>query len=162
MLRALGSRLLVASRPVAYRSFQQSLRPVPRFFIHKMSTKTPINSPKLSSAGPYNQAIKANGVIYCSGQIPVANGKVIEGTVGDQTRQCLLNLQEVLTEAGSSLNKIVKVNIFLADMDDFAAVNKVYTEVLPDPKPARSCVAVKTVPLSTQGVKIEIECIALE
>ncbi|WBW70721.1 mitochondrial matrix protein [Schizosaccharomyces osmophilus] len=163
MLRNLARRSLTLSRPLLTRSLNVpnriSYRPK---FVSNMSTKTIINSPKLSSAGPYNQAIKANGTIYCSGQIPVKDGKVVEGCVGTQTRQCLLNLQDVLQEAGSGLEKIVKINIFLSDMNDFATVNKAYSETLPDPKPARSCVAVKTLPLEAQGVRIEIECIAVE
>ncbi|EPY50479.1 YjgF family protein Mmf1 [Schizosaccharomyces cryophilus OY26] len=163
MLRNLAKSTLSLGRPLLTRSFIVPTRATYRpSFVSNMSTKTVINSPKLSSAGPYNQAIKANGTIYCSGQIPVKDGKVVEGCVGTQTRQCLSNLEEVLKEAGSGLEKIVKINIFLADMGDFATVNKAYAEVLPDPKPARSCVAVKTLPLEAQGVKIEIECIAAE
>ncbi|BFZ55881.1 Protein mmf1, mitochondrial [Savitreella phatthalungensis] len=112
------------------------------------------------AAGPYSIATKANGMVFCSGQIPAdSEGKLVEGDVGECTRQVITNLENVLKAAGSSLDKIVKVNIFLADMGDFAKMNEVYAKMLPDPKPARSCVAVKTLP---KNVSVEIECIALQ
>ena len=110
------------------------------------------------AAGPYSIATKAGGLIFCSGQIPCdSDGNLVEGDVGVCTRQVIANMEAVLKAAGSSLDKIVKCNIFLDDMANFAAMNKVYAELLPDPKPARSCVAVKTLPkngiLSTSSVK---------
>ncbi|OAA54763.1 Endoribonuclease L-PSP [Niveomyces insectorum RCEF 264] len=109
-------------------------------------------------AGPYSQAIKTPFAIFCSGQIPAdKTGKLLEGTIQEKTAQCIKNLEAVLTEAGSSLAKVVKVNIFLADMGDFASMNEEYAKWFVQ-KPARSCVAVKTLP---KNVDVEIECIAL-
>ena len=109
--------------------------------------------------GPYSQAIKAGGFIFCSGQIPidpVANA-VVATTIEDQTRQAITNLGNVLKAAGSSLAKVVKTTVFISDMNDFAALNGVYTEMFGDAKPARSCVQVARLP---KDVKLEIEAIA--
>ncbi|KAL2269936.1 hypothetical protein VTJ83DRAFT_2120 [Remersonia thermophila] len=109
-------------------------------------------------AGPYSQAIKTPNAIYCSGQIPCdAEGNLIEGTIQQKTAQCIANLKAVLEEAGSSLDKVVKVNAFLTDMANFADMNEEYAKWFTH-KPARSCVAVKQLP---KGVDVEIECIAL-
>ncbi|KAI2467747.1 YjgF-like protein [Annulohypoxylon bovei var. microspora] len=109
-------------------------------------------------AGPYSQAIKTPSAIYCSGQIPCdAEGNLIEGTIGEKTASCISNLKAVLTAAGSSIEKVVKVNVFITDMSLFADVNVEYAKWFVH-KPARSCVAVKQLP---KGVDIEIECIAL-
>ncbi|ROT40052.1 endoribonuclease L-PSP [Sodiomyces alkalinus F11] len=108
--------------------------------------------------GPYSQAVKTPTAIYLSGQIPItADGKFIEGSIAEKTRQCITNLKAVLTEAGSSIEKVVKVTIFLADMDYFAEMNGEYEKWFIH-KPARSCVAVKTLP---KNVDVEIEAIAL-
>ena len=109
--------------------------------------------------GPYSQAIRAGGVIFCSGQIPIepAAGAVVATTAEDQTRQAITNLRHVLEAAGSGLDKVVKTTVFLADMADFAAVNGVYAELFGDTKPARSCVQAARLP---KDVKIEIEAIA--
>lgn len=104
-------------------------------------SKVPINSSKLSCGGPYNQAVKSGGLIFCSGQAAVKDGNFVPGTIQEQTRLTIENLAEVLRVAGSSLEKLVKVNIFLTDIDDFAAMNEVYKEMLPDPMPARTTVA---------------------
>ncbi|KAF2968125.1 hypothetical protein GQX73_g5445 [Xylaria multiplex] len=110
------------------------------------------------AAGPYSHAVKTPTAIYCSGSIPMdAQGNLIEGTIAEKTAQVFKNLQAVLTEAGSSLDRIVKVNIFLADMGSFAELNEEYAKWLTH-KPARSTVAVKTLP---KNVDLEIECIAL-
>jgi len=109
--------------------------------------------------GPYSQAIKAGGFIFCSGQIPidpVANA-VVATTIEEQTRQAITNLGNVLKAAGSSLAKVVKTTVFISDMNDFAALNGVYTEMFGDAKPARSCVQVARLP---KDVKLEIEAIA--
>ncbi len=99
-------------------------------------------------------------MIYTSGQIPLnAYGALVEGDIAIQTKQVLMNLSEVLKEGGSSLEKVVKTTIFLANMEDFADVNKVYAEFFGNHKPARSTVAVKTLPLK---VAIEIEAIAIK
>ena len=110
--------------------------------------------------GPYSQAIRANGFIFCSGQIPIdpAAGAVVATTVEDQTRQSITNLRQVLEAAGSGLGKVVKTTVFISDMNDFAAVNGVYAELFGDTKPARSCVQVARLP---KDVKIEIEAIAV-
>lgn len=108
--------------------------------------------------GPYSQAILADGIIYTSGQIALLpNGEILEGNVIEQTHQVLKNLTAVLSEAGATLNDVVKTTIFLADMSDFSKVNEVYAEYFGGHKPARSTVAVKTLPLN---VGVEIECIA--
>ncbi len=110
--------------------------------------------------GPYSQAIRANGFIFCSGQIPIdpAAGAVVATTAADQARQAITNLQKVLEAAGSGLDKVVKTTVFLGDMNDFAAVNAVYAELFGDTKPARSCVQAARLP---KDVKIEIEAIAV-
>ena len=110
--------------------------------------------------GPYSQAIRANGFIFCSGQIPIdpAAGAVTATTAADQARQAITNLQNVLEAAGSGLGKVVKTTVFLGDMNDFAAVNAVYAELFGDTKPARSCVQAARLP---KDVKIEIEAIAV-
>lgn len=115
------------------------------------------NAPQ--AIGPYSQAIKANGMIYCSGQIALqANGELNTGNVEEQTHQVLTNLKSVLTAAGSSLNKIVKTTIFLKDMNDYATVNTIYSEYFQETKPARSTIEVSRLP---KDVTVEIECIAI-
>ena len=110
--------------------------------------------------GPYSQAIRANGFIFCSGQIPInpAAGTVVATTVEDQTRQAITNLRQVLEAAGSGLDKVVKTTVFISDMNDFAAVNGVYAEMFGATKPARSCVQAARLP---KDVKLEIEAIAV-
>ncbi|WP_456456917.1 RidA family protein [Nitratifractor sp.] len=108
--------------------------------------------------GPYSQAILVDGMLYSSGQIALTpEGELIEGDVAAQTRQVLHNLSAVLAAAGGSLNDVVKTTIFLADMEDFATVNDVYAEFFGTHRPARSTVAVKTLP---KNVQVEIDCIA--
>lgn len=109
--------------------------------------------------GPYSQAIEANGFVYASGQLPIdpATGAFPEGGVKEQTRQSLLNAQAILREAGLELTNVVKTTVFLADMNDFAAMNEVYAEFFQAPFPARSAIAVKTLP---KNALVEIECIA--
>ena len=111
--------------------------------------------------GPYSQALKVNGFVYCSGQIPInpATGTVEAETIEDQTRQVIKNLAGVLEAAGTSLSAVVKTTVFIKDMNDFAALNKVYAEMFGDTKPARSCVEVARLP---KDVLVEIECIAAE
>ncbi len=113
-----------------------------------------------SAIGPYSQAIDIGDMVFTSGQIALKpDGILIEGGIKEQTRQVLTNLGEVLKEAGSSLQNVVKTTIFLANMDDFAKVNEIYAEFFSSHKPARSTVAVKTLPLN---VLVEIEAIALK
>ena len=112
-----------------------------------------------AALGPYSQAIKAGGFIFCSGQIPInpATGKIEAATIEDQTRQAISNLSNVLAAAGASLANVVKTTVFIKDMNDFAALNGVYAEMFGATKPARSCVEVARLP---KDVKVEIECIA--
>jgi reactive intermediate/imine deaminase len=111
-----------------------------------------------AAVGPYSQAIKTPNAIYCSGQIPrTPEGEMIEGTIGEKTAQCCKNVEGVLKEAGSSLSKVVKATVFISDMEHFALMNAEYEKWFSH-KPARSCVAVKTLPMN---VDVEIEVIAL-
>jgi len=109
--------------------------------------------------GPYSQAIVVNGMVYTSGQIALnTNGEMVGNDVETQTHQVMKNLQFVLQAAGSAYNDVIKTTIFLADMDDFLKVNKIYAEYFGSHKPARSTVAVKTLP---KNALVEIDCIAL-
>lgn len=122
--------------------------------------KTQITSPKAPAAiGPYSQAIAANGFLFISGQLPIdpATGNFVEGGIRELTRQSLENVKSILAEAGLTLADVVKTTVFLADMSDFAAMNEVYAEYFTAPAPARSAVAVKTLP---KGGLVEIEVIA--
>lgn len=121
--------------------------------MEKIYTK---NAP--NAIGPYSQAVKANGFVFTSGQIAInpETGDVEATTISDQTEQVCKNLKNVLEAAGSSLDKAVKTVCFLADMNDFSAFNAVYGEYFSS-KPARSCVAVKTLP---KNVLVEVEVIA--
>ena len=111
-----------------------------------------------AAIGPYSQAMILNGVLFTSGQIPVdpATGEISGDTIGVQAEQVMKNLGEVLKEAGSSFENAVKTTCFLADMGDFAKFNEVYAKYFVN-KPARSCVAVKTLP---KNVLCEVEVIA--
>lgn len=113
-----------------------------------------------AAIGPYSQAIKAGNTLYTSGQIPVdpATGKVISTEIKEQAEQVMKNLQAVLVEGGANLNSVIKTTCFLTDMADFAAFNEVYGAHFGEHKPARSCVAVKELPLN---VRVEVEAIAL-
>jgi len=112
------------------------------------------------AVGPYSQAVRAGDFIFASGQVAIdpSTGKLIEGGVAEQTRQALKNLSAVLEAAGSSLAQVVKTTVFLTDMDDFAAMNSVYSEFFPTDPPARSTVEVARLPL---GALVEIEAVAL-
>lgn len=112
-----------------------------------------------AAIGPYSQAVKANGMVFTSGQIALdpETGAVVEGGIREQTTRICENLEAVLAAAGSSPEKVVKTTCFLADMADFAAFNEVYGSYFTG-KPARSCVAVRTLP---KNVLAEIEVIAL-
>ncbi len=110
--------------------------------------------------GPYSQAIKANGFIFASGQIPLdpATGQLIEGDIRAQTERVLNNVVAVLEAAGSSLDRVVKTTVFLADMNDFAAMNEVYASYFGSSRPARSTVQAARLP---RDVQVEIEVVAL-
>ncbi|KAB8304279.1 hypothetical protein EYC80_003691 [Monilinia laxa] len=126
-----------------------------------MPQKESVSTDKAPPPLPFfSQAVKCQGMVYCSGSIgmDVTTKKLVEGGVADRTRQSLLNLQAILEAAGSSIDNVVKVNVFLTKMEDFAAMNKVYAEFFhKDPKPVRTCVAVHELPL---GTDVEIECTA--
>ena len=117
------------------------------------------NAPK--ALGPYSQAIEAGGMVFASGQVPSdpATDQFVEGGIKEQTRQSLTNARNILREAGTDLTHVVKTTVFLSDMDNFAAMNEVYAEFFQQPYPARSAVAVKTLP---KGALVEIECIAVK
>lgn len=113
-----------------------------------------------AAIGPYSQAVDSGcGLVFVSGQLPIdpLTGAFPEGGVKEQTRQSLLNASAILAEAGLALSDVVKTTVFLADMGDFAAMNEVYSSFFSSPFPARSAVAVKTLP---KGALVEIECIA--
>ncbi len=111
-----------------------------------------------AAIGPYSQAVRSGNLLFTSGQIPIdpATGNVVEGGIEAQTERICLNLKAVLEAAGTSLQNVVKTTCFLADMSDFAAFNAVYGKYFSE-RPARSCVAVKTLP---KNVLAEVECVA--
>lgn len=109
--------------------------------------------------GPYSQAIRTGNLIFVSGQLPVdpSTGNFAEGGIKELTRQSLLNVQHILEEAGTDMAHVVKTTVFLADMADFADMNEVYAQFFEAPFPARSAVAIKTLP---KNARVEIECVA--
>lgn len=119
-----------------------------------------ISTPKAPAAiGPYSQAVISNGMVYCSGQIPL-NPETMEfvgDTAATQAEQVMKNLHAVLVAAGTGFDNVVKCSIFLSSMDDFASVNEVYGKYFPENPPARETVAVKTLP---KNALVEISCIA--
>ncbi|CAF9919074.1 hypothetical protein IMSHALPRED_004515 [Imshaugia aleurites] len=125
-----------------------------------MSTRIAVKTDKAPPPLPvYSQAIVCNGMVYCSGQVAMhpETKAMVEGGISDRTAQCFKNLSAVLEEAGSSMKNVVRVGVFLTDMANFAAMNKVYETFFEDPKPCRTCVAVKELPMRTD---VEIELIA--
>ena len=112
-----------------------------------------------AAIGPYSQAIQMGNLVYTSGQIPIdpATGAFAEGGIKEQTRQSLTNVKAILEEAGLTMASVVKTTVFMADMNDFAEMNGVYAEFFAEPYPARSAVAVKTLP---KGALVEIEVVA--
>lgn len=119
-----------------------------------------INSPELAPpAGPFSHVVKAGGLLYISGQLAQhpQTGQLVEGDVAEQTTQILHNLRAVLKVVQRDFSHVVKVNVFLTDMNDFAAMNAVYAMYFDAPYPARSTIAVKALPL---GAHVEMECIA--
>lgn len=109
--------------------------------------------------GPYSQAIRTANLIFVSGQLPVdpSTGNFVEGGIKALTRQSLLNIQHILETAGTDMSHVVKTTVFLADMADFAEMNEIYAGFFTAPFPARSAVAIKTLP---KNARVEIECIA--
>ncbi len=123
----------------------------------KMEFVATSNAP--AAIGPYSQAVKVNGMVYTSGQIALTpEGEMLGDDIVLQTKQVFANLKAVLEEAGSSLDQVVKVMAFVADINDFATVNEIYAEAFGSHKPARSLVAAKTLP---KNALVEIEVIAL-
>ena len=112
-----------------------------------------------TAIGPYSQGVISNGLLFTAGQIPLIpeTMSLLDESIEDQTRQVLKNLDAVLVEAGTDWNRVVKTTVFLTDMADFEAMNKVYAAHLGDAKPARSTVQVAALP---KGAKVEIELIA--
>ena len=112
-----------------------------------------------AAIGPYSQAIKVGNLVYTSGQIPIdpTTGNFVEGGIKEQTRQSLTNVQAILDEVGLTMGNVVKTTVFMADMNDFADMNTVYAEFFSEPYPARSAVAIKTLP---KGALVEIEVVA--
>lgn len=110
--------------------------------------------------GPYSQAVRVDGLVFVSGQIPVepTTGRVVEGGIAAQTHQVMKNLRAVLAAAGSGLDKIVKTTVFLASLDDFPVFNRVYEEYLGNSRPARATVQAARLPLE---VLLEVEAVAV-
>ncbi len=122
-------------------------------------TRKSITAPNASAIGPYSHAIDAGELVYLSGQTPMdpATGKLVAGDVGAQAEQCFKNLFGVLAAAGLTSDQVVKVNVYLVDMNDFAAMNAVYARQFTPPYPARTTIGVAALPM---GARIEIELIA--
>jgi 2-iminobutanoate/2-iminopropanoate deaminase len=118
-----------------------------------------ITAEGVAAIGPYSHAVDSEGLVFLSGQTPIdpATGQLVEGEVGEQARRCVDNLSAVLAAAGLTLDDVVKVNVYLTSMDDFAAMNEVYASRFTEPYPARTTVAVAGLPL---GARIEIELVA--
>ena len=116
------------------------------------------NAPK--AIGPYSQGIKANGFVFCSGQIPAnpESGELVTGSITEQTSQVLSNLKAVIEQAGAGMDRVVKVTVFLRDMNDFSEMNAEYSKWFTDEPPARAAVQVARLP---KDVGIEIEAIAI-
>lgn len=112
-----------------------------------------------AAIGPYSQAVRTGNLVFVSGQLPIdpATGAFPEGGVKELTRQSIMNIQSILKEEGLSLADVVKTTVFLADMADFAEMNEVYGQYFTKPFPARSAIAVKSLP---KNARVEIECIA--
>ena len=123
--------------------------------------KETISTEKAPGAiGPYSQAVKAGNMVFCSGQIPIdpTTGEFVSNNVAEQTHQVLTNLSAVLEAAGTSLNNVVKTTVFLADMNDFTAMNEIYAKFFSDNKPARATVQAARLP---RDARVEIDCIAV-
>jgi 2-iminobutanoate/2-iminopropanoate deaminase len=123
-----------------------------------METVSTENAP--GAIGPYSQAVKTGNLVFCSGQIPIdpATGNFVSENVAEQTEQVLINLSAVLEAAGTNLSKVVKTTVFLADMNDFTAMNEIYAKFFDANKPARATVQAARLP---RDARVEIECIAV-
>ena len=124
-------------------------------------TRQIVNAARASAVGPYSHAVRAGGLVFCSGQTPLdpATGKLAEGDVAAQTRQCFANLYHVLEAAGLGSDDVVAVQVYLTDMADFAAMNEVYARHFSAPYPARTTIGCASLPL---GARIEIGLTAKE
>jgi 2-iminobutanoate/2-iminopropanoate deaminase len=111
-----------------------------------------------AAVGPYSHAVKSGGLLFCSGQTPLDpdTGKLVEGTIGDQTRRCLENLQVVCAAAGAALGDAVRLGVYVTDMSTFPEVNEAYAAFFGDGPPARSTIGVASLPL---GARVEIDAI---
>lgn len=146
---------------VAYKFTISNIYINPKNNIIKSMNKQISTDKAPAAIGPYSQAIEAGGMVFASGQLPIdpATGAFVEGGVKEQTRQSLTNAQNILREAGVDLSHVVKTTVFLSDMANFGAMNEVYAEFFTQPFPARSAVAVKTLP---KDALVEVECIAVK
>jgi 2-iminobutanoate/2-iminopropanoate deaminase len=123
--------------------------------------KRPVNTHRAPAAvGPYTQAIVADNFVFVSGQIPLdpTSGEMVEGGVEGQTRQVLRNIAAILVEANSSMDRVVRATVYLTDLGEFEAMNRVYGEVFTGTRPARVCVEVSKLP---KGARVEIDAIAI-
>ncbi|MDR3554517.1 MAG: RidA family protein [Syntrophobacteraceae bacterium] len=125
-----------------------------------MSVETIRTDKAPAAIGPYSQAVRANGFVFVSGQIPIdpRSGEIVSGGFVDQARQSLENLKQILIASGVGLEKVVAVDVFVTDISQFAAFNQVYEEFFSAHKPARAVVEVKGLP---KGVMVEIKCVAV-
>jgi 2-iminobutanoate/2-iminopropanoate deaminase len=124
-----------------------------------MPRREVVNAPDAPPAsGPYSHAVKSNGMLFCSGQVPLdpATGKLVEGSIGDQTRRCLDNLAIVAAAAGADLSDAVRMGIYLTDVGVFAEVNEAYGAYFPADPPARTTIGVAALPA---GAQVEIEAV---
>ena len=123
---------------------------------HHRDTVTAPGAP--DAVGPYSHAVRSGGVLYCSGQVPLdpATGKLVEGSIGDQTRRCLQNLGAVCAAAGAELTDAVRLGIYVTDMSSFPEVNEAYGSFFGEGPPARSTIGVAALPL---GAAVEIDAI---
>ena len=123
---------------------------------HHRHPVTALGAP--AAVGPYSHAVQSGGLLFCSGQVPLdpQTGKLVGGTIGDQTRRCLENLQVVCAAAGASLDDAVRMGIYVTDMSTFSQVNEAYGAFFGDGPPARSTIGVAALPL---GAKVEIDAI---
>jgi 2-iminobutanoate/2-iminopropanoate deaminase len=127
-----------------------------------MSVVKKINTENAPAAiGPYSQAVAAGDTIYLSGQLGIdpKSGKIVDGGIAGETKQALENIKAVLLAAGSDMTKIVSVNVYLADMEDFAKMNEVYAKYFKEPYPARATVVVRQLP---KNARVEISAIAVK
>ena len=122
-------------------------------------SRTHVMAPGATAVGPYSHGVRAHGTVYLSGQTPIdgATGRLVDGGITTQIHQCFRNLGAVLTAAGLNFGDVVKCNVFLTDMGDFAAMNQVYAEYFAEPYPARTTIGVAALPLEA---RVEIKMIA--